>query len=225
MGGQSQIAVQNFFQRDRLTALREIVLRYAADKIDFDLRKMMPVVEGKIEWKPREKLLVAINHSPHSQKLIRMTRRLSANMDAPWAAVHVNNNRSLSEEETRQLSKNINLARDLGAEVITVSDPSVADGIERIATQKGVTQIVLGRKPRNKFLSFFRGETLLDRLVSKCKDIDIHVIRQETYSASKRKTLPTFSPANYLLAGLYVLFLALICRFILSYLDLSLIHI
>lgn len=219
LGDQSQIAIEHFFQMDRLTALREIVLRYAADKIDYDLRKMMPVKEGKIEWKPREKLLVAINHSPHSQKLIRMTRRLSANMDAPWTAVHVNNNRILSEEETRQLSKNITLARELGAEVITISDPSVADGIERIATQKGITQIVLGRKPRNKFLAFFRGETLLDRLVSKCKDIDIHVIRQETYSASKRKALPTFSATSYLLAGLYVLFLALICRFILSYLD------
>lgn len=219
LGEQSQVAIDHFFQKDRLTALREIVLRYAADKVDFDLRKMIIVKEGRIEWRPREKLLVAINHSPHSQKLIRMTRRLSSNLDAPWIAVHVDNGRYLSDKEAEQLTKNINLARDLGAEVITVIDPSVADAIERIASQRGITQIIIGRKPRNRFLAIFKRETNLDRLISKCKDIDIHVIRQETYSISRRKNIPMFAFHNYLLAALYVSVLGVVCGFILSYLD------
>ncbi len=192
IGDQSQMAIDHFFQKDRLTALREMVLRYAADKIDFDLRKMIPVKEGVIEWKPREKLLVAVNHNPHAQKLVRITRRLAVAMDASWLAVYIDNGAVFSEKDNQQLSKNLALARDLGAEVVTLHDSDIALGLKRIATQRGVTQIILGREPVN-FLSVFQPTSLLDRLVKECKDIDIHVIRQEKYPISYRKK---FSPLS-----------------------------
>lgn len=187
LGDQSQIAALNFFQKDRLTALREIVLRYAADKVDSDLRRMIPVKEGVIEWKPREKFLVAISHNPHSQKLIRTARRLAYAVDAPWIAVHVDAGQDLSEKENDQLAKNLALARDLGAEIVTISEPSITEGIKKVAYLRGITQIIVGRSPYKPLLSRLRGGTLLDRLASECKDVDIHAIRQEKYSVSYRK--------------------------------------
>lgn len=192
LGDQSRVAALNFFQKDKLAALREIALRYAAEKVDRDLRSSIPTSEGVFEWKPREKFLVAVSSSPHSAKLIRTTRRIASNNRAPWMAVYVNDGRTLNEKDSQQLAQNLQLARDLGAEVDTINDPNVVDGIERIARQKGVTQIVLGRTPKNPFFNFFRTSHILDRLSTECTDIDVHVIRQDHTSKIYRKKFFTF---------------------------------
>lgn len=70
------------------------------------------------------------------------------------------------------------LVKDLEAEMISIDDPDVAEGIKRVAYQRGVTQIILGKTPKNAFLSLLQGPSLLDRLAQECKDVDIHVIRQ-----------------------------------------------
>jgi two-component system, OmpR family, sensor histidine kinase KdpD len=184
LGDQSIIAARNFFQEDKLAALREIVLRYAAEKVEHDLQEMVSSVERPDSWKLREKLLVAISPSPHSQKLIRITRRLAFNLDAPWIAVHVDTGRFLNKEEEETLAKNLALARDLGAEVITTTGPDLAQAVQRIARQKSVTQIVIGRAPANWFLDYFRPTSLMDHLARECSDIDLHVIRQTLYSKS-----------------------------------------
>lgn len=205
LGEQSEIAARHFFQEDRLTALREIILRYAAEKIDHDLKGMVSSVERSDGWKPRERLLVAVSHSPHSQRLIRMTRRLAFSLDAPWLAANINTGVSLDEEDSARLSANLALARDLGAEVVTTDDTDVSSAVERIARQHGVTQIVVGRPPRSRFLSCFQRYPLLERLTKECPDIDIHVIGQTIPSSVFKKgrmslRLPSrWSP--YLLAG------------------------
>ncbi len=175
IGKQTQIAADNFFKKDKLTALREIALRYAADKIDYDLNRMEPTEPRVFVWKPREKYLVAICAHPHAIKLIRNARRLAASASAPWIALHIDDGEELSEEENTQLLHNLRLAKDLGAEVVTLLDPKIEDGIEKFSKQEGVTQILIGRPPK----SFFFGRTMLDKLIDKCKDIDIHVLKQE----------------------------------------------
>jgi two-component system sensor histidine kinase KdpD len=178
LGNQQEVATRNFFKEDRLTALREIVLRFAAEKVDHDLHSMVSTVERANGWRPRERLLVAVSHSPHSQKLIRTTRRLAFNLDAPWIAVYVESERVLDEEDKQMLTKNLALARDLGAEVILTSDSNIPLGIERIARQRGVTQIIIGRPPKRGFWDIFSRPVLLEQLATDCSDIDIHVIRQ-----------------------------------------------
>ena len=56
---QSQLAIENFFKVDNLTALREIALRFTAEKVDHDLHGMS--ISGK-SWRTRERLMVMINH-------------------------------------------------------------------------------------------------------------------------------------------------------------------
>lgn len=182
LADQSAIAAQNFFKEDRLTALREIILRYAAEKVDHDLHGMFSAVQRADAWKPRERLLVAISHSPHSQKLIRITRRLAFNLDAPWIAVHVDDGSVLDPSDQEALAKNLSMARDLGAEVITTSGTNIGEVIQRVVRQKSVTQIIIGRSPRRWFLDLFARNSLLDHLARECSDIDLHVIRQPTFT-------------------------------------------
>ncbi len=210
-GSQSRIAPLHFFQKDKLTALREIVLRYAAEKIDRDLQNTLPTSTNVFEWKPREKLLVAISHSPHSQKLIRATRRIAAAINAPWIAAYVDSGKTLNEEDRTQLTQNLQLARDLGAEIVTIIDPDIAEGIQRICRQKGITQIILGRTPTRPFVDLFKRNTLLEKISSECPDIDVHVIRQERLSVKYRKKNFNFPQHTALIQYVFVfLFICLL---------------
>lgn len=189
LGERSEIAARHFFKPDRLAALREMALRFAAEKVDHDLKGMVSVVERPFGWKTRERLLVAVSPHEHSQKLIRTTRRLAFNLNAPWIALWVNQGNPLTEEEKGLLDRNIALARDLGGEVITTTDPDISSAIQRIARQQGVTQVVLGHPPKSRFLTYFYRPSLLDRLTEMLDDIDLHVIRRlKPSSATRRST-------------------------------------
>jgi two-component system, OmpR family, sensor histidine kinase KdpD len=212
LGNQSQVAALNFFKADRLTALRELVLRFAAEKVDHDLHGMVSTVERESGWKTRERLLAAVSHSPHSQKLIRTTRRLAFKLDAPWIAVYVNDGRSLDGNEQAMLEKNISLARELGAEVITIAHTDIPQAIQKVARQRGVSQIILGRPVKRSFFDLFHRFTLLDRLTRECTGIDIHVIRHTPLEAiylRKSSLFPKFSSwQSYLFVTFWVLILS-----------------
>ncbi|MBA3238311.1 MAG: hypothetical protein H0T62_08220 [Parachlamydiaceae bacterium] len=181
LGDMPEIATRNFFKEDRLTALREILLRYAAEKIDHDLHSMVSTAGRSIGWKHREKLMVAISHTIHSQKLIRTTRRLAFNLNAPWVALHVADGSSLNSFDKEILSKNLAMARDLGAEVIVVDAPNVAEAITHTARQHGVTQIVIGQMGSRFSLDSLFRRTLIDQLGANSNDFDIHIVRKTSY--------------------------------------------
>jgi two-component system, OmpR family, sensor histidine kinase KdpD len=217
LGEQSVLAAKNFFQKDRLTALRELVLRYTAERVDRDLHDISLSQEGAKLLKPREKLLVAISHYLHSEKLIRTTRRLAWNMNAPWYALHVDTGESLNEDENNQLLKNLALARDLGGEVLSTYGPDIARGILRVARQKGATQIIIGRAHRHPILDYFRGFSILDKLAKEGSDLDLHVIRQEHHLTHQKKKLHVYLPKkeiSYVYVFFWVCFLAFISSFL-----------
>ncbi|MFA6915343.1 MAG: ATP-binding protein [Parachlamydiales bacterium] len=174
LGDQSRLAAENFFKVDNLTALREIALRFTAEKVDHDLHEVL--APGK-EWNTRERLMVAVSPAPSSQQLIRSTRRIAFNLDAPWIAVYVDDGRQLDSKDQARLNKYLQLAQELGAEVITTHDIEISDALQRIAQQKNITRIVIGRPKKSFSFSSFFGRTLLGKLEQANKNMDIHVLR------------------------------------------------
>ncbi|MBA3958600.1 MAG: sensor histidine kinase KdpD [Parachlamydiaceae bacterium] len=187
-GDQSEIAARHFFQKEQMAALRELVLRYTAQKIDHDLTGVLASAERTKGWKTRDKLLVSVSPTLFSQSLIRTTRRLAFQLDASWLALYVDDGRQLSDKENSLLVKNLALAHELGGEIVTINDPDVISGIKKIATQRGASQIILGRPRTYSFLRFFNKTPLFDRLAKECPDIDIHIIKQD----------PTWEPLTLL---------------------------
>lgn len=199
-----EIAARNFFKEDRLTALREILLRYAAEKIDHDLHSMVSTAGRSIGWKNREKLMVAISSTIHSQKLIRTTRRLAFNLNAPWIALHVDDGSSLNSYDQEILSKNLAMARDLGAEVIIVYASHVAEAITHTARQYGVTQIVIGQTgSRFSFDTLFR-RTLVDQLEKNYTDFDVHIVKKTAYEQDTEALHPPFRGLFYFMLFIFL---------------------
>jgi len=201
LGERAERAAQNFFKPNSLTALREIALRVTAERVDQELQQFTDLKQTPGPWQTNERLLVAVSHSPYSERVIRATRRLAYNLEAPWIAVHVDTGVTLSDEDQAQLTKNIALARELKAEVVTTTDTDVPSALRRIARQKNVTQIVVGRPAQRFFRDFIEGGSLLDRLVREIGEIDVHVIRQDSDPKRRLQLLPKIehfsSPINY----------------------------
>jgi two-component system sensor histidine kinase KdpD len=179
MSDRAAVAMVNFFREGNLRALREMALRLAAERVGQDVRDYMQLMQIQGPWKTGHRLLVAVSPSPLSEQMVRWTRRLADSLDAHWMALHVESSKMLSDAEQARLTKNLALARELGAEVITTVDENLVRGMLRVAQQQNVTQIVVGKPAREGFWNLFRRGWFLRRLVEESGDIDIHVVRAD----------------------------------------------
>jgi two-component system sensor histidine kinase KdpD len=197
LGDKAERAIENFFKEDHLTALREIALRMTAERVDQDLQRLVSIRPETSTWRTNERLMVAISHSPYSEFLIRATRRLAYNMEAPWIAVHIDTGELLNDQDQAQLAKNLALARELKAEVVTTTETDVPTALRRVARQKGVTQLILGRPSRHWLRDLISGGSVLDRLVREVFEFDVHLIRQELITDFKPSFWKEFGQFNF----------------------------
>src|SRR6202162_1126685 len=121
-------AVESFFKPQNLTALRELALRRAAERIDADLisRMQAQAIEGP--WAAGERILACIGPDPISPAVGRTAKRLADLMDAPWLAVTVERpGGSLGEAPRQRLDEVMKLAESLGAETQTLTGSDLPD--------------------------------------------------------------------------------------------------
>lgn len=174
-----EVAANNFFRVGNLTALREMALRLTAEHVDHKLQDYMQLKHIAGPWKSGERLMVAIGPSPFSEQLIRWTRRMAYNLEAPWLAVYIETSAALSAEARELLAQNLALARTLGAEIVTLRGDDIPSALLRTARQRNVTQIVIGKPQHTLLQTLVRGGSLIDRVLRSSGDIDIFVITSD----------------------------------------------
>lgn len=175
----AEAAQQHFFRSGNLTALREMALRLAAERVGQDVRDYMQGRQIAGPWKTGHRLLVAVSPSPYSEPLVRWTRRLADSLRCTWIAAYVETSRVLTEAEQTRLTHHLAVARELGAEIRTTTDEDIVRGVLRIARSQNVTQIVAGKPADYPWLALFGGSALVPRLVRESGNIDIHIVRAE----------------------------------------------
>ena len=176
---QAAKALQSFFRKDNLTALRELALRRAATRVHADVETARLGKATRNVWATRERLLVCVGPGPTSAKVIRAAKRLADSLDADWVAINIDTPETggLPSEARARLFANLQLAERLGAETAALTgDDVVADTIA-YAQQRNVTKIVIGKSEPAAARWLFRRPSVVDRLISDSGDIDVYVIR------------------------------------------------
>lgn len=187
-----ETASNSFFRTGNLTALREMALRLTAEHVDHKLQDYMQVKSIAGPWKSGERLMVAVGPSPFSEQLIRWTRRMAYNLEAPWLAVYVETTNPVSPETQERLAQNLKMARELGGEVVMTSGSDIDQTLIRLAQQRNVTQIVVGKPQSSFFQRLIKGGSLVDKLVRSSGDIDIYVVTgDKAESPSQSRFLPS----------------------------------
>jgi len=186
---QAKHAIERFFRKGNLMALRELSLRRTAELVDADMRRYMASKGIQKTWAAAERLLVCIDTKESSARLIRAAHRMAEGLRAPWLAVYVETSRRMRYSETRRerLEENLRMAERLGAETVVLQgDLNIAEDIIALATSRNVTKILVGKPRKPRIVELFTG-SLLDDLVRRSGDIDVHVITGEAEPETEKE--------------------------------------
>lgn len=180
---QASRALNHFFTKDNLAALREIALRRTADRLSRNAQKS----GNETVAKAGEHIMICLSSSPSNAKVIRTAARMAEAFHSGFTALFVETpeTRELKGEGLKRLRDNLRLAEQLGAQIATVYGDDPAVQIAEYAKVSGITKIVLGRT-NHKSTLFLRSKTLADKLTKLAGDIDIYII-PDTQPLYKKK--------------------------------------
>jgi len=190
-------ALDNFFGKGKLTALRELALRTAASRVDAEMLAWMQAHAVKGPWPAEERLLVCINEAPVARGLVRAGKRMAERSRLPWivATVMTPRHEALPAETRAVTVEALRLAETLGAETVVLrSECDAAGEILRYARQRNVSRIVIGR-PRShrswwqRLIGLFR-EPVADRLLDDATDFEITVVTPHSRIERRRRSSP-----------------------------------
>jgi two-component system sensor histidine kinase KdpD len=174
---QAQTAIQNFFRKGNLIALREIALRRTADRVDAQMRDYRADQAIQQVWPARERILVCVGPNAGGEQLVRAAARLAASLKADWLAIYVETPRlqRLGAVRRDALLATLRLAQELGAATATLAADDLASSILTYARSRNVSKLVIGRS-RRRALSRLLDPPLPDRLSELAADLDVYVV-------------------------------------------------
>lgn len=170
---QAKRALDHFFIKENLAALREIALRRTADRLNRTAQK-----EGyENTARAGEHILICLSSAPSNARVIRTAARMAEAFHSSFTALYVETSQSkeLKGENLKRLKENFHLAEQLGAQISTVYGDEPAMLIAEYAKVSGVTKIVIGRTNHRQNM-FFGSKTMVDKLTELASNIDVYII-------------------------------------------------
>ena len=220
----SKEAIENFFRKGNITALREMALRIVADRVDRQLSDYMRQMRIKGPWKSGLRLLVAIDYRQYSARLLRWAKNLSYSMGAQVEALYVETSHNLTIKEGEQLDKNIRLAKQLGIKVNINTNPDPVKAIVSYALKENITHIIVGKPRVRNVLSMFTLGNFINRLIRYSGNIDVYILGSDKQAKDRykfRATIPSFTSrvSHYLLVSSFVIIISAICFLLKDYIG------
>ncbi len=214
---QAERAVEGFFRKGNLLALRELALRRTAERVDEQMRAYRRDHGIAATWPASEHLLVCVGPNPAGERLIRATRRIAAGLRARWTALYVEtpSHLRLPESDRQALTDNMRLVESLGGQTVMLSGSDVARQIVLYAREHNVGRILAGKPTHARWRDRLRG-SLVDALVRGSGDIDVYVIsgdeEPKSRATGRKSDFRPGSPASdYGTAAGAVLVATLVC--------------
>jgi two-component system sensor histidine kinase KdpD len=177
---QAREAIQNFFRRGNLIALRELALRSTAERVDAEMRVYRREQAIEKIWPAAQRLLVCIGPTPYSARLIRAAKREAERLEAEWIAAYVETPAQLRlpAEARDQVVRTLRLAEELGAKTVTLTGQRMSEAILAYARDRNITRLILGKPSRPLWKRILIG-SIVDALVEGSGDIDVFVVSGE----------------------------------------------
>jgi two-component system sensor histidine kinase KdpD len=180
-------AISHFFSKGNLTALRELAMRIAAERVDAQMVHYMRAHAIPGPWPAQDRLLVCLNESPVAKRLVRTARRMAERQRIPWIALYVRTPHydSLPDAAKDRIAEAMRLAERLDGEVVTLhAESRVADEIIAYAHRRNVTRLLVGRQRPRRWTGLLR-ETVAQELLRKATRFELTIVSPEEEEARK----------------------------------------
>jgi two-component system sensor histidine kinase KdpD len=171
-----EIALNNFFQPEKILQLRELALREVAHQVE---RKIDAEVPKNVKYRT-EKFLACISSNDQTAKtVIRKTARLASYYNATWYILYVQtpdeDTEKINLAAQRHLINNFKIATELGGTVIQVKSPNIAQTILDVAEQQEITTVCIG-KPHLSLWRIILNTNLFNQLLTKLSATEVDLI-------------------------------------------------
>jgi two-component system sensor histidine kinase KdpD len=178
---QAQAAIQNFFRKGNLIALRELSLRRTAERVEEQMRLYREDQGIREVWQAGDLVLVCIGPGELAERLVRAGRRFAAALHADWIVAYIETPQlqRLPAPERDAVMQNLRLAESLGATTVTLGAQQMSAAILDYAREKNVTKVLLGRPTRTGWRRWLLG-SVVDTVVREASDIDVYLLGGET---------------------------------------------
>jgi two-component system sensor histidine kinase KdpD len=171
-------SLANFFRIGNLNLLRELALRTTAEQVssrEAEYRR----TQGLEQAQTPEKVMVCLSTRPGTERLLRVGARMAGRLNSNWYAVYVTrpeDDKGHGDPEAyHRLEDYQRMARDLGAQVVNLTDKNVSDALIRFAQQESISHVVFGQSARSRLDILFRG-SVLNRFLSEVRDVTVQVV-------------------------------------------------
>ena len=167
--------------------LRELSLRTTAEQVssrESEYRRTQGLEQATVP----EKVMVCLSTRPGTERLLRVGARIAGRLATNWFAVYVTrpqDEKGHGDPEAHQrLEEYQRMARDLGAQVINLTDKNVSDALIRFAQQESISHVVFGQSARSRWDILLRG-SVLNRFLSEVRDVTVQVVPIHKFAARK----------------------------------------
>jgi two-component system sensor histidine kinase KdpD len=171
-------SLANFFRKGNLNMLRELALRTTAEQVGNRAAEYRRT-QGLEQAPMPEKVMVCLSSRPGAERLLRVGARVAGRLASNWYAVYVSrpdeDQGHGDPEAFHRLQDYQRMARDLGAQVVTLVDKNVSDALIRFAQQENISHVVFGQPVRSRWDILLRG-SVLNRFLSEVRDVTVQVV-------------------------------------------------
>jgi two-component system sensor histidine kinase KdpD len=174
---QAQHAINHFFRKGNLIALRELALRQTASRVDAQMLNYREDHAIRDVWQVNERILVCIGPNPLAERLVRAGKRLATSLRAEWIVAYVETPQlqRMAAEKRDSVLRILRLAEQLGAETVTLSAPELSQALIRFSRERNINKIVLGKPSRRGWRRWLIG-SVVDALISNAHNINIYLL-------------------------------------------------
>jgi len=180
-------ALEGFFSTGNLIALRELALRRAADRVDAQMQLYRAKSGHGGIGTQRPRMIVCIAPNRLASRVVRSAGRIAATTHAEMIALYVESDRQArrSAEDHQRAAAALRLAESLGMETVTLSAHDIVGEVVRYAEKRGANLILVGKPIRARWREVLFG-SVVDELVRRSGDVDVHVITGQAETRSRR---------------------------------------
>jgi two-component system, OmpR family, sensor histidine kinase KdpD len=172
-------ALEHFFRESNLAALRELALREVAENLE---HSATPAADSARTHSFGKVMVCMASYSPRAAALLRRGSRMAGRLNTDWYVVYVETPAEAPDRidatAQRHLHANIELARELGAEVVRLKGRDPVEAILDFAAAHTVGYIIIGRSHQPRWRQLL-GRDVVRRLVDRCSGYDLQIVSFE----------------------------------------------